>query len=372
MLPVTGSVEANRSEKRWQIVWTHKAHPDWSLRKVGKAVGADHKTVKLWVGVHERSRDVKDQARPGRKALISQAALCKVRSVAVQKQSRSKFSAARLSKVLQAECGTKASVRSVQRTLKAAGWKYGYAKKILMLTAAHKAKRLEWARRHLSKRTAFASWMFTDSKVFLLHRTAGKAGVKMWYPQDCRPTTAIAKRSKGVHVYLGVTKYGVTAPVFVTGGGSQKSQHTNPKTGKAFTGVGAPEYQMDVLPKLIQGGDMLFAPNSRWAAEWIFQQDNARPHTAASTKAVLQKLMPHRVAEKWPALSPDLSWIENMWAWAERQLHTSYPHVQTIPQLKAAIIDIFKNVPPHMLQNHVRGMPGRLQKVVQQKGAHIG
>ena len=58
-----------------------------------------------------------------------------------------------------------------------------------------------------------------------------------------------------MHVYLGTTKFGVTAPVFVTGGGSQKSSHTNPKTGKTLTGVSAVEYQQDIVPKLIQEGN---------------------------------------------------------------------------------------------------------------------
>lgn len=296
---------------------THKAHPEWSLRQVGAEVGCDHKTVKLWLDVHKRTGDVKDKPRSGRKALVSQPAIAQLSSIATKEHSTAKFSASRLSKELQGPGGASVSARSVRRNLRAAGWKYGYAKNILMLKPVHKAKRLAYARKHLNARTSYAKYLFTDSKVFQLHRTAGKAGVKLWYPQGCRPHSAVAKRSRGVHVYLGVAKFGVTAPIFVTGGGSQKSEHINPKTGNAFSGVGAAEYQRDVLPKLIRGGNMLFANSAHWATEWILQQDNARPHTAASTKALLQELMPNRVEQEWPPMSPDLSWIENMWAWIE-------------------------------------------------------
>lgn len=364
-------MESSRSGTRWHIVHTHKAHLDWSFRRIGAAVGVDHKAVKHWISVHKHTGDVRDQPRSGRKPLIAKPALSKLKSIAIKKHSTVKFSASRLSESLQVQTGASASVRTVRRNLRSAGWKFGYARKVLMLTASHKARRVAWARKHLSRRTTFSSWMFSDSKVFLLHRASGKAGVKMWYPQDCRPSSAVAKRSQGVHVYLGVTKYGVTKPIFVTGGGSKKSKYVNPKSGKAFAGVGMLEYQKDALPKLLQGGNVLFAANSKWGGEWIFQQDNARPHVAASTKALLQELMPNRVEFEWPAMSPDLSWIENVWAWAERQLATNYPNVQTIAQLKSALVNIFKHVPITMLQNHVHGMRNRLVKVVQNDGANI-
>ena len=71
-------------------------------------------------------------------------------------------------------------------------------------------------------------------------------------------------------------------------------------------------------------------------------------------------------------MSPDLSWIENIWAWASRRLATDYSHVQTIPQLKAALIDIFKHVPRSMLENYVNGMQERLAECVSVNGGQIG
>lgn len=70
-------------------------------------------------------------------------------------------------------------------------------------------------------------------------------------------------------------------------------------------------------------------------------------------------------------MSPDSSWIENIWAWADNQLKTRYPNLKSIPELEAAIIDIFKHVPKDMLQNYVKGMRARLEKVVLAQGAQI-
>ena len=98
-----GTVESNRSGTRWHIIHTHEAHPDWSHRRVGAAVGVDHKAVKLWLTVHKNTGDVQDRLRSGRKPVIAKAALSKLRSAAIKKHSAVKFSASRLSKALQTE-----------------------------------------------------------------------------------------------------------------------------------------------------------------------------------------------------------------------------------------------------------------------------
>ncbi len=50
----------------------------------------------------------------------------------------------------------------------------------------------------------------------------------------------------------------------------------------------------------------------------VFQQDNAKPHTAAITTAWFLSRV--RVLN-WPACSPDLSPIENIWCIIKRKIH---------------------------------------------------
>ena len=350
---------------------TKREHPEWSWTTIGKHVGASHQTAKHWSDVFDKTGDVKDLPRSGRRQLISQHDVEKVKHIATQKGNKDVFSAARLARVLKAECNVRVSARTVRRVLGAVGWQYATARRVLMLKPSHKQRRLLWAKGHLNKRTAFASWMITDSKLFQLHRTGGKMGVKMWHPKDFRPNCPAPQKSKSVHAYLGVTKFGVTDVIFVTGGGTQKSEFINPKTCKPYSGLSAIEYQKHVIPKLIQGGNAIFAASGRWASEWIFQQDNARPHAAKGTKVLLQELMPNRVEQEWPASSPDISWIENIWSWADRQLQTQYGSIESIADLKAALQKIFKSTPRIMLQNYVKGMPKRLHKVIEESGGQI-
>ncbi|GFT91231.1 HTH_Tnp_Tc3_2 domain-containing protein [Trichonephila clavipes] len=50
--------------------------------------------------------------------------------------------------------------------------------------------------------------------------------------------------------------------------------------------------------------------------QYIFQQDNARPHTAR----VSQDFLPHFKTLPWPARSPDLSPVEHVWDHLKRQM----------------------------------------------------
>ena len=72
------------------------------------------------------------------------------------------------------------------------------------------------------------------------------------------------------------------------------------------------------------------------AGNWSFQQDNARPHTAASTKAWLagHALIPKPLG--WPPYSPDGSPIENLWSVLQRDVDSQSP--KNLDELRSAIV----------------------------------
>ncbi len=79
----------------------------------------------------------------------------------------------------------------------------------------------------------------------------------------------------------------------------------------------------------------------------VFQQDNAKPHTAAITTAWLRS---RRVqVPNWPACSPDLSPIENIWRIIKRKIRQRQP--RTLQQLENYIINIYKNGTKFQHQN---------------------
>ncbi|GFX36060.1 transposable element Tcb2 transposase [Trichonephila clavipes] len=69
----------------------------------------------------------------------------------------------------------------------------------------------------------------------------------------------------------------------------------------------------------------------------IFQQDNARPHTAR----VAQDFLRHFQTLPWPARSPELSPVEHAWD----QLKWQMPSCHSVHDLELAVQDSWAHLP---------------------------
>ncbi len=90
----------------------------------------------------------------------------------------------------------------------------------------------------------------------------------------------------------------------------------------------------------------------------VFQQDNAKPHTAAAITTTWLRSRRVRVPN-WPACSPDLSPIENIWRIIKQKIHQRRP--RTLQQLETYIRQEWDQIPK--LQKLITSMPRRLQTV---------
>ncbi len=96
----------------------------------------------------------------------------------------------------------------------------------------------------------------------------------------------------------------------------------------------------------------------------VFQQDNAKPHTAAITTAWLRR---RRVRVlNFPACSPDLSPIENIGASLNEKICQRQP--QTLQQLETNIRQEWDQIPTPKLQKLITSMPRCLQTVLKRRG----
>ncbi|GFV34403.1 DDE_3 domain-containing protein [Trichonephila clavipes] len=86
-----------------------------------------------------------------------------------------------------------------------------------------------------------------------------------------------------------------------------------------------------------------------WA---IFQQDNARPHTAR----VAQDFLRHFQTLPWPTRSPDLSPVEHVWDQLKRQMRSCH----SVHDLELAVQDLWAHLPRDNIRCLINSMPDRV------------
>ncbi len=96
----------------------------------------------------------------------------------------------------------------------------------------------------------------------------------------------------------------------------------------------------------------------------IFQQDNAKQHSAHITKSWLRRKRV-RVLD-WPACSPDLSPIENVWRILKRKMRQRRP--RTVAHLKTCLQEGWDKITPETLHHLVSSVPKSLLSVVKRNG----
>ena len=101
----------------------------------------------------------------------------------------------------------------------------------------------------------------------------------------------------------------------------------------------------------------------------IFQQDNAPCHVAGYATWWRQTHGIHSMA--WPAQSPDLNPIENLWDHLNQQIRKRRPLPTSASSLMVALQDEWGRIPVAVLRKLVASMPTRVTSVVEAKGWHI-
>ncbi len=108
--------------------------------------------------------------------------------------------------------------------------------------------------------------------------------------------------------------------------------------------------------KVYQDFRATYAPRQR-----VFQQDNAKRHTAAITTAWLRS---RRVQVlNWPACSSDLSLIENVWCIIKQKICQRRP--RTLQPLETYISQEWDKIPWPKLQKLIISMPRCLKTVLE-------
>ncbi len=124
--------------------------------------------------------------------------------------------------------------------------------------------------------------------------------------------------------------------------------------------VNAAIYQEILVHFMLPSADKLYGD-----ADFIFQQDLAPAHTAKGTKSWFND---HGVTVlDWPANSPDLNPIKNLWGIVKRKMRDTRPN--NADDLKATVKETWASIPPQQCHKMITSMPRRTEAVIKAKGA---
>jgi transposase len=99
----------------------------------------------------------------------------------------------------------------------------------------------------------------------------------------------------------------------------------------------------------------------------IFQHDNDPKHTARITKEWLEE---NKVTVlKWPAQSPDLNPIENLWNEVDRRIRNRHKPSNR-DELWTTIEEEWENIEPEFCMKLIETMPQRIKDVLKAKGGY--
>ncbi|GFX73527.1 transposable element Tcb1 transposase [Trichonephila clavipes] len=152
-----------------------------------------------------------------------------------------------------------------------------------------------------------------------------------------------------------------SAPRIMVWGGIGHHSHT-PLVRNAGT-LNSQRYISEVMEPVI-------LPYVQGLATAIFQQDNAGPHVAR----IVQRFFVNHQIEllPWPALSPDLSQIENMWSMVAQRLTQITPSAVTPDQFWQRVEAGWSAVPQEHTQSLFESMPRRVTAVISNNGGYSG
>ncbi len=214
-----------------------------------------------------------------------------------------------------------------------------------LLNQRQRQKHLTWAVE--KKNWTVAQWskvLFSDESKFCI--SFGNQGPRVWRKSGEAQNPCCLKSSvkfpQSVMIWAAMSSAGVGPLCFL------KST------------VNAAIYQEILEHLMLPSADKLYGD-----ADFIFQQDLAPAHTAKGIKSWFND---HGVTVlDWPANSPDLNPIENLWGIVKRKMRDTRPN--NADDLKATVKETWASIPPQQCHKLITSMPRWIEAVIKAKGA---
>ena len=215
-----------------------------------------------------------------------------------------------------------------------------------VLTARHRAARLQWAQRHFRwGRHQWARVLFFDESRFNLSHHDGRIRIFRRRGERFADNCLIERDRFG------------GGSVMVWGGimGRRKTNLIVMQSNLNAQGHINQILQPEAVPFLQRHGPA------------ILMHDNAMPHVARICRQFLNRNNVNVLP--WPAVSPDMNPIEHIWDYLGREVRAR-GNVHNLKDLENALNQEWNNIPNVAIRRYVRSMQGRLASCINSRGGH--
>lgn len=318
------------SEKEKGMIEAYKDQGK-SFRWIGKKIGRHESSIRYYinnVGRTKQKRGPKQKLSEGTKRLI------------IRNASNKSISISKIKSDMNLNVSTE-TIRCVLRDCKTMQYQKMKAKP--PLKKQHKENRLLWAKQKMGWVGQWRNVIWSDEKKFNLD---GPDGLAFYWHDLRKEELNHSRRHTGggsLMIWACFNFYGKSSLASVSGKQDQW------------------EYQKHLTNHLLPFMEKYGGSSP------IFQQDNSRCHIARSTLQWLQD----RNIEKmnWPAYSPDLNPIENLWGVLCRRVYSDGRQFHTLDDLKSAVFRSWEEIDKSTLENMVNSMPDRIYQLILNKGS---
>lgn len=302
----------------------------WSGIKISNHLKINICTVYRWVTRYKKTNTVKEIEKSGRKRITTEDQDNEIMKLVKEKGKKFTIDEIRndLEKINILLCNNTIINRITEHNFYS-----GYPFKKPLLTEKHKQDRLQWAIENYD--TDWFSVYFSDETTIIKGGTFDK---KIWIGPETVNIKRTVKHAMKRQLWGCIDIRGLV-------------------TYSIFTGNLNAERYIDILFE-----KFLYV----YSSEYVYQQDNSPIHTAKITQKFMKN---HNIKTiKWPANSPDLNPIENLWFLLKHKLLDDEITTNNFDEKIKVRLEEIKY--EHIF-NMIASMPIRISKVIQNNGDSI-
>ena len=323
--------EKKKTQKLYKEIVDIYVNEGISVRAIAEKVGVAKSAVARYICSWKKGvavEDMRPNCRPPKITPADRSFLGQC--VASQAKPTSKS----ITNALAASKGVMVCTQTVRNHLYDFKYECHIPRKIPLLTTKQERARVEWCVQH--KDFDWRNVWFSDETYIEINQST----LPVWHKKSEKPTVAKPKFAVKIMCWGAISARFMTKLAIVEG--SMTAQR-----------------YIDTLQGYLLTGCRGF--NVRKA---MFQQDNASCHTAKLTKSFFGTN--HLDVLPWPANSPDLNPIENIWAILKQNVERRL--VRNKAELVDAVEDEWSKISREMVRKTIDSMPTRIAQVLERGG----